>query len=643
VALNTSIVSNHTSIFITSIVKREFFNMKANPLGALHLGSQIRNILLSAAFMTTAALAMAPLAHAQDEDELARDQREHEGYAAVHGGNKPLVGAAITLYAAGTTGYGGPATVIAKGTTNGKGQIVFYYFKKPSGNPQTYIVALGGNAGQGTNPAIGLSAALGPYDCIPSRYIVDEITTAASVYALSQFLSADGTQLGTSATNVTGLDIAAATTQNLMVLKTGRAATAVVERAYGTPPTATLNTLGDVLDAANSAAPWSAAITNLFADATPPGGTAPTTTLQAALDIARNPARNASAIFGLASGDTAYTPVLSVAPNDWTLGIDFTGGRVLGANTRVGSIGVDGAGKVWFAAFASDSSINGGNGFIANLSSVGVPSKLYTDNGQVASPFALAIDGSGNVFVPNETTGTVTGLANSGRSLTGSPFNDGGAVSPFLIAVDASGHVVVGNGTSLISELAPPSYTATALATPPGTLLPIYTALGINGSGTIFAADGDNQVLAQLPNTTYSDPTLTTPAGLAFDPAGNAWVGNSGAGISEFLVASGFTPVDYVNSVYAVGGIAIDSSGNVWVANQDPNGNNGVVELTNSGTQVGDYISVGGAFANANGADNVALDAAGNVWVAGDSNHVIEVIGAAAPVKTPVIEQPKKP
>jgi hypothetical protein len=593
--------------------------------------------------MTTAALAMAPLAHAQDEDELARHEREHEGYAAVQGGKQPLVGAAITLYAASTAGYGGPATVIAKGSTNSKGQIFYYSFKKPSGNPQTYIVAQGGNAGQGTNPAIGLSAALGPFYSIPSRYTVDEITTAASVYALSQFLSADGTQLGTSATNVTGLNNAAANTQNLMVLRTGSATTALVRGAFGTPPTATLNTLGDVLDAANSAAPGSAAISNLFADATPPGGTAPTTTLQAALYIARNPAQNASAIFGLASGDTTYTPVLSAAPNDWTLGIDFTGGTVLGANTQVGSIGVDGAGKVWFAAYGSDSSINGGNGFIANLSPVGVPSKPHTDNGQVANPFALAIDGSGNVFVPNETTSTVTGLSNSGKPLTGSPFSDGGAVSPTLIAVDASGNVVVGAGQNQIAELAPPSYTATALPTPSGVPIPVFSALGINGSGTIFAADGNNQRLAQLPNTTYSDPTLTTPAGLAFDPAGNAWVGNSGVGISEFVASSGYTPTDYVNSVYAVGGLAIDSSGNVWVANQDPDGNNGVVELTNNGTQVGDFISVGGAFANANGADNVALDASGNVWVAGDSNHVIEVVGVAAPVKTPVIEQPTKP
>jgi hypothetical protein len=37
------------------------------------------------------------------------------------------------------------------------------------------------------------------------------------------------------------------------------------------------------------------------------------------------------------------------------------------------------------------------------------------------------------------------------------------------------------------------------------------------------------------------------------------------------------------------------------------------------------------------------LDASGNVWVAGDSNYVIELIGASAPVKTPVIEQPKRP
>jgi hypothetical protein len=617
--------------------------MKAHPWGALNLGSQIRNILLSAACMTTAALAMAPLAHAQDEDEMVRFQREHEGYAGVQGGRQPLVGAAVTLYAAGTAGYGGPATVIAKGTTNSKGQVIFYSFKPPRGNPQTYVVALGGNAGQGTNPAIGLSAALGPYYSIPSRVTVDEITTAASVYALSQFLSADGTQLGTSATNVTGLDNAAATTQNLMVLQTGRAATALVKGAYGSPPTATLNTLGDLLDAANSAAPGSAAITNLFADATPPGGTAPTTTLQAALDIARNPAQNASAIFGLASGDTTYTPALSAAPNDWTLGIDFTGGTVLGANTRVGSIGVDGAGKVWFAAFASDSSINDGNGFIADLSSVGVPSKPYTDNGHVASPFALAIDGWGNVFVPNETTSTVTGISNSGRPLSGSPFNDGGANSPFLIAVNKAGDVVVGASNDQVAELTPPGYVATPLVVPPGPLLPILSALGINGSGSIFVADGNNQRLEELPNSTYADPGLSTPAGLAFDPAGNAWVGNSGVGISEFLVASGYTPVNYVNSVNAVGGIAIDSAGNVWVANQDPNGNNGVVELTNSGTQVGDFISAAGAFANANGADNIALDASGNVWVAGDSNYVIELVGAAAPVKTPVIEQPAKP
>jgi hypothetical protein len=246
------------------------------------------------------------------------------------------------------------------------------------------------------------------------------------------------------------------------------------------------------------------------------------------------------------------------------------------------------------------------------------------------------------VFVPNETTSTVTGLSNSGRPLSGSPFNDGGAVSPFLIAVNAWGTVAVG-GQNQIAELAPPGYTATPLATPPGAFLPAYSGLGINGSGTIFAADGDNQGLAQLPNTTYSDPGLITPAGLAFDPAGNAWVGNSGVGISEFLAASGYTPVNYVNDVYSVGGLAIDSSGNVWVANQDPNGNNGVVELANSGTEVGDFISVGGAFANANGADAVALDASGNVWVAGDSNHVIEVVGVAAPVKTPVIERPTKP
>ncbi|WP_373283046.1 IPT/TIG domain-containing protein [Edaphobacter acidisoli] len=57
----------------------------------------------------------------------------------------------------------------------------------------------------------------------------------------------------------------------------------------------------------------------LFTAATPPGGTAPTDTFQAALDIALNPTLNLTSLFDALPSSPDFSPILSSAPTSWDL------------------------------------------------------------------------------------------------------------------------------------------------------------------------------------------------------------------------------------------------------------------------------------------------------------------------------------
>ena len=80
-------------------------------------------------------------------------------------------------------------------------------FTCPIGNPETYILATGGNAGSGTNLAIGQMAVLGPCNSLSSSItvMVNELTTVAAQWALAQFSDPTGQKIGTSSTNARGL------------------------------------------------------------------------------------------------------------------------------------------------------------------------------------------------------------------------------------------------------------------------------------------------------------------------------------------------------------------------------------------------------------------------------------------------------
>ena len=116
----------------------------------------------------------------------------------VHGGQQPVSGATIQLYAVGTSGYGSTATGlispsaqatpgIALTDANGNFNITGQY-SCPMGDPEVYLTATGGNPGlaPGTNnSAIVLVAALTDCNTLQANaakttVILNEATTVAS-------------------------------------------------------------------------------------------------------------------------------------------------------------------------------------------------------------------------------------------------------------------------------------------------------------------------------------------------------------------------------------------------------------------------------------------------------------------------------
>jgi hypothetical protein len=610
----------------------------------------------------------------------------------VHGGQQPISGSSLQLYAAGTTGYGAAATALLSSPVvsdaNG-GFTITGDYTCPSSTSQLYLVATGGNSGlaPGTNnAAIALMAALGPCSLHGSQYTLDpnsfisinEVTTVASVYALAAFMGGDATHLGTSSTNAVGLANSFQMVNNLVNTTTG-AALSVTPAGNGTPPQAAINTLGNIVASCVNSTGTTGPCIALAAAATPSGGTAPTDTIQGILNVARNPANNVGALFALASPTPPFQPSLSAAPNDWVMAVTYTN---VGP-APFGTMAIDASGNAWFT-----NAVNGGPYSVSELSSNGAVlsgSNGYMGGG-LSAPAGVAIDPAGNVWVPS--TGNVVKFNSSGTVLSGANgFTGGGLDTPGGIALDGQGNawVTSGGNKSVIkldnngNILSGPSGFPTGAAATPG-------GVGIDQAGDAWVADGTTITEFNNSGTVISGAGYTVtdfgPQGVAFDGSGNAWT-NTGLGhpvSSAFglnnvakLSSSGaqLSPSGgYANCVspgivgdlniiclyWAPNTFALDGAGNVWseavwetrVNGRVPNPmiSGAVAEMSNTGTilsgakgytgttTLGLLSPIGGP-GPGSVPESIAIDGGGNVWVLLSSGTVAEFIGAATPVATP--------
>jgi hypothetical protein len=570
----------------------------------------------------------------------------------VMSGKQPIVGATVQLYAAGAAGNGSAATSLLTTalTTDATGAFtVPAAYPCPASSSQLYVVARGGKVGASSsaNAAIALANVIGACNQLTasSQFIINEVTTAVTAWALAPFLST-GANLGASATNAQGLANAVATVANLANVTTGASPGAAFP-ANGVSPTGKINALANLLNVCTAAA-TSSPCDQLFAATTLSGAAAPGNTLDAALNLVRNPGSNVATLYTQSTASSAFAPALTAAPPDWTLFITYTGGGINAPST----LGVDSAGNVWVASYFSA---------LTEFSPAGV---LLTPNGittgGLLDSYGLAIDAKNNVWVANQGSaptinnglGTVSVFNSAGQPVSGATgYATGGFNYPSSVAIDSNTNAwIVDYGNAHVTVLTNSGTPVSGAAgyTTNSFSFPVSVAVDANHNAWV-GDQTDSTVTRVSSDGTQFLPIACCdgPNGLAIDQLGNVWVANYyGDSVTELSSAGSVI----VNGATGGGlkhpqGIAIDGAGTVWVANyRGPS----LSQLSGASSQSpGKILSPAAGWAPDAAlleAYSLAIDASGNLWTTNfGSNTITEFVGMATPVKTPLIGPPQTP
>jgi sugar lactone lactonase YvrE len=552
----------------------------------------------------------------------------------VYGGQQPISGSTVQLYAMGTTGNASvaKALIATPPTTDSNGNFnITSLYTCPAG-AQVYITSTSGDPQitPGTpinNTAIALMADLG--DCATlqanaaNTYVtINEVTTAAAVYALGSFIS-DYTNVGYASSSFTGV-------QNALVAENALASTALGtapgQTVSGvTLPTAKLNSLANAIaGCVNSTGATSSGCSTLF---TATGvGTGHQNTIAVLAAIAHAPGSSVAAIYGNASPTPPFQPTLSAAPADWTMPVYYTGG---GLSTPNG-IAIDASGSAWIA--------NQGSNSVTKIAGVNFASGTtgYTSPA-IVGPQAVAIDAIGNVWLANTGADSVLELSSSTGAIVQTVTSNLSA--PNALAFDGSGNLWVSNFTG--NSVAEFDHNGNALASPfTSTSLTAPTGVAIDASNTVWVSSSLNGVLSTFnvsgANTgNYTDSLMIAPGGVATDSThSRVWTAATGINAIVGLTGSGaaVSGEPFATGVTLPMAVAVDGAGTVWTANYATAGT--VSAFTYGGALVTPATGLG----SLSQPTNLAIDGSGNVWVTsmGDSS-VTQFIGLASAVATPLV------
>jgi sugar lactone lactonase YvrE len=319
---------------------------------------------------------------------------------------------------------------------------------------------------------------------------------------------------------------------------------------------------------------------------------------------------------------------------------DGTGGNARFFNPT--SVAVDGSGNVYVA--------DGGDHTIRKVTPGGVATTLAGSSGQAGSsdgtgsgalflyPYAVAVDGSGNVYVADSgnnnirkvtPAGSVSTLAGN-AGLTGSADGTGSAAlfnAPKGIAVDTAGNVYVSDTDNSTLRKVTAAGVVTTLAGAAGQTgsadgagasarLSYPAGLAVDSSGNVYVADFDNSTIRKV-----------SPGGSVSTFAGSAGVSGSAdgqGGAAQFNHPSGVT-VDGAGNVYV-----IDTS-NQTVREISPGGS----VSTLAGTPgIGGHADGTGAAARFFYPAGIASTASGTVYIADTGNHSIRAMDSPGVVGT---------
>lgn len=295
------------------------------------------------------------------------------------------------------------------------------------------------------------------------------------------------------------------------------------------------------------------------------------------------------------------------------------------------SAALDGSGNIYVA----DSSSNtirrvSSNGLVTTVAGSPTAIGRVDGAGSAASfnaPSGVGVDASGNVYIADTAnhlirlmtpSGAVSTVAGSG-AVAGSADGTGSAASfnlPSAVAVDGSGNVYVADyNNHTIRRIAPGGVVTTlaGAAGSPGGADGVGAAarfsyprgIAVDAGSNVYVADSGNHTIRKI-----------SPGGLVLTLAGTAGSAGSANGAGSIARFNGPS------------GVAVDGAGNVFVTDSN---NSTIRQVTLAGvvTTVGGVAGVAsnvdgvGAAARFDHPGGLSVDAAGNLYIADTRNHTL--------------------
>ena len=555
----------------------------------------------------------------------------------IHGGQQPVAGASVQLYAANILANKGASTAIntmaVVSDANGNFSITGKYVC-PTPTSLIYIVATGGNPGlsPGTNNAsLAMMTALGTCGTFLAggnniSLIINELTTVAAIEALAPFM-ADSTHIGADSTsNPNALGAAFASANSVVSYTNG----GFVPRASGgpVPNYALYNTLADIAAACINSAGNTGATSNCgkFQNAT----NVAADTIAALLYAQQHPANNVSTLFSLVGGTSSpFQPALTSQPNDFAAALTIpvpntTGNYIFNAYL----LAIDGAQNIWVADYQyfADTKVfvydNTGN-LLHSLTVTGPVANM------VADPFGnIWMYVNTGVFMKYDSSGNLLSPAAGYPATSGAVYPSG-----YQITFDSAGNLwtasITGNTArpcfqkftnAGVPAFAPVCFTTSINATAIATDSAGNAYMSSNGPTVLFKVDALGNVVTTPPFTATGLPLSSGANQLHFDPVTNHLVLLQANAFSA-LNPNGTQALASVSSTVAVQAptfFTLDGAGDFWYGNTAGSPYFSVAEISPTGaflTPTNGFPTSGLIPPGINNPKGIGVDSYGNVWV----------------------------